>query len=87
MDTIDTSRLMGIDQTNYHTQHGQYPSSQVARLIHDRGEGQDNVDGDRRTPVDLQEIVEKLNNAIKDCRVKNNLKLDELSPIHEKNKS
>ena len=36
-----------------------------------------------RTPVDLQDIVEKLNTAIKDCRMKNNLKLDELSPDHE----
>ena len=53
-----------------------YPQSQVTRLIMDTG-----------TPVDLQDIVEKLNNAIKDCRVKNNLKLDnlpELSPVHAK---
>ena len=58
-----------------------YPSTQVAKLIQDR------ADPDReemRTPVDLQDIVEKLNVAIKDCRMKNNLKLDSLSPDHQK---
>ena len=64
-----------------------YPQSQVTRLIMDTGTSE-MVEADRRTPVDLQDIVEKLNNAIKDCRVKNNLKLDhlpELSPVHGKN--
>ena len=63
-----------------------YPQSQVTRLIMDTGTSE-MVEADRRTPVDLQDIVEKLNNAIKDCRVKNNLKLDnlpELSPVHAK---
>ena len=55
-----------------------YPQSQVTRLIMDTGTNE-MVEADRRTPVDLQDIVEKLNNAIKDCRVKNNLKLDHLS--------
>ena len=64
-----------------------YPQSQVTRLIMDTGTSE-MVESDRRTPVDLQDIVEKLNNAIKDCRVKNNLKLDhlaELSPVHGQN--
>ena len=64
-----------------------YPQSQVTRLIMDTGT-REMMETDRRTPVDLQDIVEKLNNAIKDCRVKNNLKLDnmqELSPVHAKN--
>ena len=64
-----------------------YPQSQVTRLIMDTGT-REMMEADRRTPVDLQDIVEKLNNAIKDCRVKNNLKLDnlpELSPVHAKN--
>ena len=46
--------------------------------------GDAEAEGDRRTPVDLQDIVEKLNNAIKDARIKNNLKLDQLSPVHDK---
>ena len=41
--------------------------------------------GARQTPVDLQDIVEKLNIAIKDCRIKNNLVMDQvLSPVHQK---
>ena len=60
-----------------------YPSTQVARLIQDRAQpGQDREE--MRTPVDLQDIVEKLNSAIKDCRMKNNLKLGQISPDHAK---
>ena len=58
-----------------------YPSSQVAKLIQERAEPADREE--LRTPVDLQDIVEKLNSAIKDCRMKNNLKLAELSPNHQ----
>lgn len=58
-----------------------YPSTQVARLIQDRAQpGQDREE--LRTPVDLQDIVEKLNSAIKDCRMKNNLTLGQISPEH-----
>ena len=35
------------------------------------------ADDARQTPVDLSDIVEKLNSAIKDCRVKNNLVVDD----------
>ena len=60
-----------------------YPSTQVARLIQDRAEpGQEREE--MRTPVDLQDIVEKLNSAIKDCRMKNNLHLSQISPDHGK---
>ena len=59
-----------------------YPSSQVARMIEERAAPPQDRE-ELRTPVDLQDIVEKLNTAIKDCRMKNNLKLDELSPDHE----
>ena len=59
-----------------------YPSSQVARMIQERAAPPQDRE-ELRTPVDLQDIVEKLNTAIKDCRMKNNLKLDELSPDHE----
>ena len=60
-----------------------YPSTQVARLIQDRAEpGQEREE--MRTPVDLQDIVEKLNSAIKDCRMKNNLQLGLISPDHGK---
>lgn len=41
--------------------------------------------GDRRTPVDLQDIVEKLNNAIRDAKSNMNTMEAELSPIHNKN--
>ena len=58
-----------------------YPSTQVAKLIQDRADPERE---EMRTPVDLQDIVEKLNVAIKDCRMKNNLKLDSLSPDHQK---
>ena len=58
-----------------------YPRGQVAKLIHDTAEPDTDRD-DARTPVDLQDIVEKLNNAIKDCRMKNNLNFDESSPKH-----
>ena len=64
-----------------------YPRAQVAQLISTKGDregGDTESEGDRRTPVDLQDIVEKLNNAIKDARIKNNLKLDQLSPVHDK---
>ena len=64
-----------------------YPRAQVAQLISTKGDregGDAEAEGDRRTPVDLQDIVEKLNNAIKDARIKNNLKLDQLSPVHDK---
>ena len=64
-----------------------YPRAQVAQLISTKGDregGDTEAEGDRRTPVDLQDIVEKLNNAIKDARIKNNLKLDQLSPVHDK---
>ena len=60
-----------------------YPSTQVARLIQDRAEpGQEREE--MRTPVDLQDIVEKLNSAIKDSRMKNNLQLGQISPDHGK---
>ena len=58
-----------------------YPSSQVARLIQERADKATDRE-EIRTPVDLQDIVEKLNTAIKDCRMKNNLALDSLSPEH-----
>ena len=55
----------------------------MARLIQDRAQaGQDREE--MRTPVDLQDIVEKLNSAIKDCRMKNNLQLGQISPDHVK---
>ena len=56
-----------------------YPRGQVAKLIQDRADPEAERE-DARTPVDLQDIVEKLNNAIKDCRLKNNLTLEEGSP-------
>ena len=47
-----------------------YPRAEVARLISEGGEGGREEAG---TPVDLQDIVEKLNAALVDCRKKNNL--------------
>ena len=41
--------------------------------------------GDRRTPVDLQDIVEKLNTAIRDAKSNMNTMEADLSPIHNKN--
>jgi len=52
-----------------------YPQTAVARLISGAGRERE----DTRTPTDLQDIVEKLNTALRDCRMKNNL-LEEQQP-------
>lgn len=63
-----------------------YPRGQVTRLIMETGDrDQEEEVGDRRTPVDLQDIVEKLNNAIRDAKSNMNTMEAELSPIHNKN--
>ena len=58
-----------------------YPAAreQVAKLIRRQGEeGAEDSDreADVRTPVDLQDIVEKLNATIKECRAKKDLALE-----------
>ena len=66
---------------------GLYPRGQVTRLIMETG-GRDQEEeevGDRRTPVDLQDIVEKLNTAIRDAKSNMNTMDADLSPIHHKN--
>ena len=57
-----------------------YPQAQVARLIQEGGQQQQQqqhgLEGGGG-PVDLQDIVEKLNAALVQCRKKNNLQFDE----------
>ena len=65
---------------------GLYPRGQVTRLIMETGgREQEEEVGDRRTPVDLQDIVEKLNTAIRDAKSNMNAMDADLSPIHNKN--
>ena len=64
-----------------------YPRGQVTRLIMETAaRDQEEEAGDRRTPVDLQDIVEKLNNAIRDAKSNmNRMEPDlDLSPKHNK---
>ena len=64
-----------------------YPRGQVTRLIMETAaRDQEEEAGGRRTPVDLQDIVEKLNNAIRDAKSNmNKMEPDlDLSPIHNK---
>ena len=62
---------------------GLYPRGQVTRLIMETAaRDQDLEQEDRRTPVDLQDIVEKLNNAIRDAKSNMNAQDVELSPVH-----
>ena len=60
---------------------GLYPRGQVTRLIMETGD-RDQEQEDRRTPVDLQDIVEKLNNAIRDAKSNMNTQDQDLSPVH-----
>ena len=55
-----------------------YPQAQVARLIQEGGKQQQpgGLEGGS-APVDLQDIVEKLNAALVQCRKKNNLQLED----------
>ena len=60
---------------------GLYPRGQVTRLIMETAARDQNLEQeDRRTPVDLQDIVEKLNNAIRDAKSNMNTQAVELSP-------
>ena len=60
-----------------------YPRGQVTRLIMETAaRDQEQEQEDRRTPVDLQDIVEKLNNAIRDAKSNMNAQDVELSPVH-----
>ena len=61
---------------------GLYPQGQVTRLIMETGDNRDQEQEDRRTPVDLQDIVEKLNNAIRDAKSNMNTQDQDLSPVH-----
>ena len=62
---------------------GLYPQGQVTRLIMETGDrDQEEEQEDRRTPVDLQDIVEKLNNAIRDAKSNMNTQDQDLSPVH-----
>ena len=56
-----------------------YPQAQVARLIQEGGKQQQQQPGleGGSAPVDLQDIVEKLNAALVQCRQKNNLQLED----------
>ena len=66
---------------------GLYPQGQVTRLIMEtaaRNQEEEEEAGDRRTPVDLQDIVEKLNNAIRDAKSNMNTVEADLSPMHNK---
>ena len=56
-----------------------YPQAQVARLIQEGGQQQQQQHGleGGGGPVDLQDIVEKLNAALVQCRKKNNLQFEE----------
>ena len=56
-----------------------YPRGQVTRLIMETRDQEEEV-GDRRTPVDLQDIVEKLNNAIRDAKSNMNTMEADLVP-------
>ena len=61
-----------------------YPQSQVTKLIMDTAAADEEDVRDRRTPVDLQDIVEKLNNAISDAKSNLNTMEGDLSPVHNK---
>ena len=61
-----------------------YPRGQVTRLIMETRDQEEEV-GDRRTPVDLQDIVEKLNNAIRDAKSNMNTMEADLVPDQNKN--
>ena len=55
-----------------------YPQAQVARLIQEGGKQQQQAGLEGGSaPVDLQDIVEKLNAALVLCRTKNNLQLED----------
>ena len=55
-----------------------YPQAQVARLIQEGGKQQQQPGlAGGSAPVDLQDIVEKLNAALVQCRQKNNLQLED----------
>ena len=61
---------------------GLYPRGQVTRLIMETANrDQEQEQEDRRTPVDLQDIVEKLNNAIQDAKSNMNTQ-DQDPPVH-----
>ena len=54
-----------------------YPQAQVARLIQEGGKKQQPGLEEGSAPIDLQDIVEKLNAALVLCRKKNNLQLED----------
>ena len=80
--SLDTNPPLRSAETEAHQREasgpGLYPRGQVTRLIMDTAaRDQEEEAGDRRTPVDLQDIVEKLNAALVLCRKKNNLQLED----------
>ena len=89
--SLDTNPPLRSAETEAHQREasgpGLYPRGQVTRLIMDTAaRDQEEEAGDRRTPVDLQDIVEKLNNAIRDAKSNmNRMEPDlDLSPVHKK---
>ena len=82
LNTADTKPAVRPAEARTRETSGLYPRGQVTRLIMETGDrDQEQEQEDRRTPVDLQDIVEKLNNAIRDAKSNMNTQ-DQDPPVH-----